>query len=127
MRPQENMLLYCGQGNVQHRSRCPKEFGSVQQVLAHLADELLEQDVEDATENALISSEEIVLIQTAKGNSLNPTNRMQMRVQMLYNSGSQRTYISERFARKLNLMGAAGVGGVGGGGKERNSPCQFRV
>ena len=72
---------------------------------AHLADELLEEDVEDATENSLISSEEIVLIQTAKSNILNPTNRMQVRVQMLYNSGSQRMYITERFARKLNLNG----------------------
>lgn len=52
---------YCGQSNAHHRSLCPKKFGSVQQVPAHLADEFLEQDVEDVTENALTSSEEIVL------------------------------------------------------------------
>ena len=57
-----------------------KKFRSVQQVSAHLADELLEQDVEDATENALISSEEMVLMQTAIGNILNPTNGMQENV-----------------------------------------------
>ena len=45
-----------------------------------LADELIEQDVEAATENALISFEEIVLIQTA--NILNPTNGMQENVRM---------------------------------------------
>ena len=59
---------------------------------AHLADERLEQDVEDATENALISSEKMVLMQTAIGNILNPTNGMQ-----------ERTYITEKLAKKLNL------------------------
>ena len=73
---------YCGQGNVHHRSLCPKKSGSVQQVPAHLADELLEQDVEDATENDLIPSEEMVFTQTAKGNILNPTSGMQENVQM---------------------------------------------
>ena len=94
---------YCGQGNVYHKSLCPKKFDSVQQVPAHLADELLEQDVEDATENALISSEEMVLMQKAKGNNLDPTNGMQENVRMLFDSGSQRTYITEKLARILNL------------------------
>lgn len=75
----------------------------MQQAPAHLADEFLEQDVEDATENALISSEEMVLMQTAKGNILNPINGMQENVRMLFDSGSQRTYITENLARKLNL------------------------
>ena len=75
----------------------------MQQVPAHLAEELLDQNVEDTTENALISSEEMVLMQTAKGNFLNPTNGMQENVRMLFDSGSQRTYITEKLARKLNL------------------------
>ena len=75
----------------------------MQQVPAHLADELLEQDVEDATENVLMSSEEMVLMQTAKGNVLNPANGMQENVRMLFDSGSQRTYITEKLARKLKL------------------------
>lgn len=70
---------------------------------AHLADELLEQDGEDATENALISSEEMVLMQTAKGNTLNSINGVRQHVRMLFDSGSQRTYITEKLARILNL------------------------
>ena len=75
----------------------------MQQVPAHLADELLVQDVEDTTENVLMSSEEMVLMQTAKGNVLNPTSGKQENVRMLFDSGSQRTYITEKLARKLKL------------------------
>ena len=75
----------------------------MQQVPAHLADKFLEHDVEDATEKALISSEEIVLMQTAQWYVLNPINGMQENVRMLFDSGSQRTYITENLARKLSL------------------------
>ena len=60
-----------------------KKFGTVQQVPAHLADELLEQDIEDAIENVLISSEEMVLTQTARGNILNLNNEMEENAHML--------------------------------------------
>ena len=90
----------------------------MQQVPAHLADELLEQDVEDATDNVLMSSEEMVLMQTAKGNVLNPTNWMQGNVRMVIDSGSQRTYITEKLARKLKLKL---------GGKKQNCPGHFRI
>ena len=66
-------------------------------------DELLEQDIGDATENVLISSEEMVLKQTARGNILNPNNEMEENARMLFDSGSQRTYIAEALAKKLNL------------------------
>ena len=66
----------------------------MQQVPAHLADELLEQDIEDATENVLISSEEMVLMQTARGNILNPNNEMEENARMLFDSRSQKTYIT---------------------------------
>ena len=67
----------------------------MQQVPAHLADEFFKQDMEDATENALISSEEMVLMQTAKGNILNLRNGMRDNVRMLFDSGSQGTYVTE--------------------------------
>ena len=47
----------------------------------------------------LMTFEEIVLIQTAKGNILIPTNGMQENVRMLFD----RTYITEKKARKLIL------------------------
>ena len=61
---------------------------------------LLEQDIGDATENVLISSEEMVLMQTARGNILNPNNEMEENARMLFDSGSQRTYKSEALAKK---------------------------
>ena len=94
---------YCGKTNIHHRSLCPTKFESVQQVPAHLADELLEQAVEDATENVLMSSEEMVLMQTAKGNVFNKVNGKQENIRMLFDSGSQRTYVTEDLAKKLSL------------------------
>ena len=70
---------------------------------AHLADELLEEAVENATENVLMSSEEMVLMQTAKCNVFNKVNRKQENIRMLFDSGSQRTYITEDLAKKLSL------------------------
>ena len=93
---------YCGKTNIYHRSLCPTKFGSMQQVPAHLADELLEA-VENATENVLMSSEEMVLMQTAKCNVFNKVNGKQENIQMLFDSGCQRTYITEDLAKKLSL------------------------
>lgn len=95
--------FYCRQAKVHHRSLCPQKFGSVQKESAHLADELLEQEVEDTTENVLMSSGEMVLMQTAKCHIRNPANWIQENVRMLLDSGSQRTYITETLARKLHL------------------------
>ena len=102
MHPYKNLLLLW-KNKYSHRSLCPTKFGSVQQVPAHLADELLEQGVEDATENVLMSSEEMVLMQTAKGNVFNKVNGKQENVRMLFDSGSQRTYIAVDLAKKLSL------------------------
>ena len=94
---------YCGKTNIHHRSLCPTKFGSVQQVPAHLADELLEEAVENATENVLMSPEEMVLMQTAKCNVFNKVTGKQENIRMLFDSGSQRTYITEDLAKKLSL------------------------
>ena len=75
----------------------------MQQVPAHLADELLEEAVENATENVLMSPEEMVLMQTAKCNVFNKVNGKQENIRMLFDSGSQRTYITEDLAKKLSL------------------------
>ena len=100
---------YCGQSNVHHRSLCPKQFGNVHNETVHLAEELVQEDEEDITntesevENALISSGEMVLMQTAKANIRNPIEGTQENGRILFDSGSQRTYITESLARKLNL------------------------
>ena len=51
--------FYCGQLNRNHRSLCPKKFGYIWNESAHLVEELsLLQEVEDSTENVMISSGE---------------------------------------------------------------------
>lgn len=99
---------YCGRANAHHRSLRPKRFGLIQQVPAHLADELLEQEItetkqQDVEETALISSGEMVLMQTAKSYTKNPSKGIQESVRILFDSGSQRTYITENLAEKMNL------------------------
>ena len=96
---------YCGKSNAHHRSLCPKKFGVLKNESAHLVEELTESDAKDIveTENALISSGEIVLMQTAQVTMENPVDRRQESGRILFDSGSQRTYITESLARKLNL------------------------
>ena len=53
--------------------------------------------------NSLISSGEMVLMQTALANIKNPDNGYKQNVRILLDSGSQRTYITETLARRLNL------------------------
>ena len=101
---------YCGRSNVHQRSLSPKQFGNVNNETVHLAEERYQEDEEDTTytgseaENALISSGEMVLMQTAKANIKNPIKGTQENGRILFDSGSQRTYITESLARKLNLM-----------------------
>ena len=82
-----------------------KKVWSIKNESAHLVEELTESDVKDIveTENALISSGEIVLMQTAQVTMENPVDRKQESGRIIFNSGSQRTYITESLARKLNL------------------------
>jgi hypothetical protein len=56
-------------------------------------------------ENALISSGEMVLMETAKTEIRNPQRKIGQVSRVLFNSGSQRTYISESLAKQLNLKG----------------------
>ena len=54
-------------------------------------------------ENALLSSGEMVLMQTAMADISNPENRQKQSIRMLFDTGSDRTYISEALANQLNL------------------------
>ena len=61
------------------------------------------QDEVVYTENSLISSGEMVLMQTAKTDIKNPESDIKQETRILLDSGSQRTYITESLAKKLNL------------------------
>ena len=70
-----------------------------------MAEELQEYGAVGGTEaeNVLVSSGEMVLMQTAKTHIRNPINGSRENVRLLLDSGSQRTYITEALARRLNL------------------------
>ena len=95
--------VYCHQRNNHHRSLCQKKFGSVNREGAHLIEELPQEDESGMNEYALLSSGEIVLMQTATADILNPVNGKVQNVRMLLDTGSQRTYITEALAKKLSL------------------------
>ena len=63
----------------------------------------LSEQRETASENVLISSSEIVLMQTAKVEVSNPNDSLKQTTRLLFDSGSQRTYISQKLASKLKL------------------------
>ena len=70
-----------------------------------MADELQEYGAAGGTEaeNVLVSSGEMVLMQTAKTHIWNPISGSRENVRLLLDSESQRTYITEALARRLNL------------------------
>ena len=55
------------------------------------------------TKNSLISSGEIVLLQTAETDIKYPKSDIKQKTCILLDSDSQRTYITESLAKKLNL------------------------
>ena len=94
---------YCKQWNRHHRSLSPQQFGTVQRENSSLAEELPEENEVLNTENSLISSGEMVLMQTGKADVQSPVNGLRQNARILLDSGSQRTYITESLAKRLNL------------------------
>ena len=101
---QGTRCYFCKQMNHHHRSLCPQKFGTPHRESAKLAEEMpMQSDETVNTENSLISSGEMVLMQTTMADIRNPDNGHRQNVRMLLDSGSQRTYITESLARRLNL------------------------
>ncbi|XP_060597241.1 uncharacterized protein LOC132751136 [Ruditapes philippinarum] len=72
--------------------------------MTHLANEETEyKETENSEENVLVSSNEMVLMQTAITDIKNPDTSATQSVRLLLDSGSHRTYITENLARKLHL------------------------
>ncbi|MEW8544133.1 MAG: DUF1759 domain-containing protein, partial [Candidatus Thiodiazotropha sp.] len=94
---------YCKQWNNHHRSLCPRRFGATNREGVHLIEELPTEENLSVNENALLSSGEMVLMQTATADISNPVSGQIQSVRMLFDTGSQRTYITESLAKKLNL------------------------
>ena len=97
------VCVHCGEVNAHHRSLCPKKFKQSSSIFAtHEVNALMEQ-ISSLDENALISSREFVLMQTATTEVKNPDSTRSETIRLLLDSGSQRTYITENLAEKLKL------------------------
>lgn len=78
---------------------------SVKQKSVHVSEEASFEpcSTEELRENALLSSSETVLMQTARSEIKHPTHNHGQNVRILLDSGSKRTYITERLANYLHL------------------------
>ena len=101
--PKRISCFHCGKWSHHHRSLCTQKFGTVPREQANLAEEQSSQDEVLNIENNRISSGEMVLVQIARADINNPDNGFKQNTRMLLDSGSQRTYITESLARKMNL------------------------
>ena len=95
--------VYCGEANAHHRSLCPIKFKPTI-TNSYLSGEI-SNECDQVQENVLISSSEIVLMQTATTKVKNPNNSMAQITRLFLVSGSQRTYITQKLADRLNLKG----------------------
>ncbi|XP_063404266.1 uncharacterized protein LOC134687739 [Mytilus trossulus] len=101
----EKACYHCKQKKGHHRSLCPKKIPYQHKEVSHLADEMCEiaSSEENVPENSLLSSGDIVLMQTAQTTVSNIEVNETEVVRLLMDSGSQRTYITENLAKRLNL------------------------
>ena len=95
--------VYCHQWNNHHRSLCQQKFGAENREGANLVQELHADENYSINENALLSSGEMVLMQTATADISNPNSKQMQNVRLLFDTGSHRTYITESLAKRLNL------------------------
>lgn len=99
--------VHCGASNDHHRSLCPKKFPKRSHFehvqLAEETNNTYQSNEEQTEEKVLISSGESVLMQTAVTEITNPYEDSSHKVRLLLDCGSQRTYITEKMADKLNL------------------------
>jgi hypothetical protein len=94
--------FHCNQRKNHHRSLCPRKFTSQSSQSDSQSSEIATNVVEK-DEEALVAGEETVLLQTANAPVINITTSKSLRVSMILDSGSQRTYITENLTQRLNL------------------------
>ena len=97
----KKVCVYCKEMDIHHRSLCPKKFkNTMMRESVQIVDEFQNNTCETPeSENALLSFKEIVLMPYVK--IRNPKSFQNEEVRVLLDSGSQRTYISEKLANSL--------------------------
>ena len=94
--------VYCKQRNIHHRGLCITKFPvEKSSEMAHSVTEPLSATV--ATEHTLLSSDEQVLMQTTTVEVENLQRSRQVTTRLLLDTGSQRTFITNELAEKLQL------------------------
>ena len=99
----DSRCYYCKQLFHHHRSLCPQKFRTSHRESAKLGDEVPTEDGIEYTESSLISSGEMILMQTARAGTKSTTLGCRHSTRLLLDSDSQRTYITESLAKKMNL------------------------
>ncbi|XP_062582984.1 uncharacterized protein LOC134244753 [Saccostrea cucullata] len=103
----DKACYHCRQTRDHHRSLCPKKFSVRQRESSHLTEEVCSKqetsNFSQSSENSLLSSGDIVLMQTAQTEVTNHNGENSEPARLLMDSGSQRTYITENLAEKLKL------------------------
>ncbi|XP_052787362.1 uncharacterized protein LOC128222417 [Mya arenaria] len=102
------LCVHCGEKDVHHRSLCPAKFSvhipTRRAESANVSEELVSENNDVHHENVLVSSGEVVLMQTARTEAKCPTSENSRQIRLLLDSGSQRTYVTERLAEQLDLV-----------------------
>lgn len=113
------VCIHCNEDNAHHRSLCPRKF-RLQLSNAHLSEESVthKSDVsvtnadlpvqsteicDMANGNMFITSGEMVLMQTTKTEVMNVSSSLKYNIRLVFDSGSQRTYVSKSLTYKLKL------------------------
>ena len=93
------VCVHCQQKNKHHRSLCINKFREKPSETAHVVTET----ISPVTDNTLLASDEQVLMQTATVEVENLEKSGKQTIRLLLDTGSQRSYITEQLANKLQL------------------------
>ncbi|XP_060551271.1 uncharacterized protein LOC132712851 [Ruditapes philippinarum] len=108
------ICAHCGDRNSHHRSLCPTKF-KASNTSSHLSREVINeqcnnknatetsQEVRILPEIGMVSSDKMILMQTVTTTVNNPKNGKKQEIRILLDSGSQRSYVSEALAKRLDL------------------------
>ncbi|XP_061194310.1 uncharacterized protein LOC133202484 [Saccostrea echinata] len=97
--------VHCHQTKKHHRSLCNKKIQLLRKTSHFVEAEIYDSEpVNSVTENSLLSSGSMLLMQTARIDASDLKGRRVESVRILMDSGSQRTYVTEELASRLNLQ-----------------------
>ena len=98
----DKLCVHCQEKNQHHRSLCPKKFpsGKSTESVNTVTEPL---STSTTVEDSLLATGEQVLMQTATAEVQDLNKSRKQTIRLLLDTGSQRTYITENLANKLQL------------------------